>query len=43
MHQKLMIGKCLRKIMTIAPNISYIKEKEICSAYISEINSDCEK
>ena len=28
---------------TIALNILYIKEKEICSAYISNINSNCEK
>ena len=28
---------------TIALNILYIKEKEICPAYISEINSNCEK
>ena len=28
---------------TIALNILYIKEKEICSAYISKINSKCEK
>ena len=28
---------------TIALNILYIKEKEICSAYISKINSNCEK
>ena len=28
---------------TIAPNIWYIKEKEICQAYISRINSNCEK
>ena len=24
-------------------NILYIKEKEICPAYISKINSNCEK
>ena len=29
--------------LTIALIILYIKEKEICSAYISEINSNCEK
>ena len=28
---------------TIAPNILHIKEKEICSAYISKQNSACEK
>ena len=28
---------------TIAPNILYIKEKEICLAYISKINSNCKK
>ena len=28
---------------TIALNISYIKGKEICRAYISKINSNCEK
>ena len=28
---------------TIAHNILYIKEKEICPAYISKINSNCEK
>ena len=28
---------------TIASNISYIIEKEICPAYISKINSNCEK
>ena len=28
---------------TIASNISYIKEKEICPAYITKINSNCEK
>ena len=28
---------------TIASNISYIKEKEICPAYISKNNSNCEK
>ena len=28
---------------TIALNILYIKEKEICWAYISKINSICEK
>ena len=27
----------------IALNILYIKEKEICPAYISKINSNCEK
>ena len=29
--------------LTIALNILYIKEKEICPAYISKINSNCEK
>ena len=28
---------------TIALNILYIKEKEICPAFISKINSNCEK
>ena len=28
---------------TIALNILCIKEKEICQAYISKINSNCEK
>ena len=28
---------------TIALNILYIREKEICLAYISKINSNCEK
>ena len=28
---------------TIALNILYIKEKEICLAYISKINLNCEK
>ena len=28
---------------TIAPNILYTKEKEICLAYTSKINSNCEK
>ena len=28
---------------TIALNILYIKEKETCPAYISKINSNCEK
>ena len=28
---------------TIALNILYIKEKEICPTYISKINSNCEK
>ena len=28
---------------TITLNILYIKEKEICPAYISKINSNCEK
>ena len=27
----------------IALNILYIKEKEMCPAYISKINSNCEK
>ena len=29
--------------LTIALNILYIKEKEVCPAYISEINLSCEK
>ena len=29
--------------LTIALNISYVKEKEICPAYISKINSNYEK
>ena len=29
--------------LTITLNILYIKEKEICSAYISKINSNCER
>ena len=29
--------------LTIALNILYIKEKEICPAYISKNNSNCEK
>ena len=28
---------------TIAFNILYVKEKEICPVYISKINSNCEK
>ena len=28
---------------TITLNILYIKEKEICPAYISKINSNCKK
>ena len=28
---------------TIALNILYVKEKEICPAYISKFNSNCEK
>ena len=28
---------------SIALNILYIKEKEICTAYISKINWNCEK
>ena len=36
-----MIGKRLRKIIqTIALDILYIKEKEICLTYISKINSN---
>ena len=39
-----MIGKCLgKKNATVALNILYIKEKEICPAYISNVNSNCEK
>ena len=37
------IRKDLNYSRTIALNVLYIKEKEICSAYISEINSNCEK
>ena len=29
--------------LTIAFNVLYIKEKEICPSYISKINSNCEK
>ena len=29
--------------LTITLNVLYIKEKEICPAYISKINSNCEK
>ena len=29
--------------LTIAFNILYIKEKEICPGYISKINSNCKK
>ena len=29
--------------LTIALNISYIKERKICPAYISKINWNCEK
>ena len=29
--------------LTIALNISYIKERKICAAYISKINWNCEK
>ena len=36
-----MIGKSMGKI--IAFIILYIKGKEICPAYISKINSNCEK
>ena len=28
---------------TVSLNIVYIKEKEICPAYISKINSNCKK
>ena len=41
-----MIGKCLKKKNnnpTNALNILYIKDKEICAAYISKINSHFEK
>ena len=39
-----MIGKRLRKKnLTNALNILYTKEKEICPAYISKINSNCQK
>ena len=38
-----MIAKRLRKNnLTIALNILYIKEKQICPAYISRINSNSE-
>ena len=29
--------------LTVALNILYMKEKEICPDYISKINSNCEK
>ena len=32
-----------KKNPAIAQNILYTKEKEICTAYISKINSNCEK
>ena len=32
-----------KNIPTIALNILYIKEKEICRAYVSKINSNCKK
>ena len=39
-----MIGKTFEKnIPTIARNILYLKEKEICPAYISKINMNCKK
>ena len=38
-----MIGKRLRKKIRQLHNILYTKEKEICLAYISKINSNCEK
>ena len=39
-----MTRKCLRKNNpTIALNILYIKEKEICPSYIPKYNSTCEK
>ena len=41
-HQKLNIGKDLKKKLTIALNILYIKEKDKCQEYILQINSDCE-
>ena len=37
-----MIGKRLRKIIRQWLLILYIKEKEICPVYISEINWNCE-
>ena len=38
------IGNNLQKNnLSIALKVLYIKETEICSAYISEINSNCEK
>ena len=41
-HQKLNIGKDLKKKLTIALNILYIKEKDKCQEYILQINSNCE-
>ena len=38
-----MIGKCLRKIIQQLLLILYIKEKEICPTYTSNINSNSEK
>ena len=39
-----MTGERMRKIiLTIALNVLYIKEMEICPAYISKINLDFEK
>ena len=38
-----MIGKRLKKIIRQLLLIFCIKEKEICPAYISKINSNCEK
>ena len=40
-YQDQVIGKSMGKI--IAFIILYIKGKEICPAYISKINSNCEK
>ena len=38
-----MIGNCLRKTIQQLLLIFCIKEKEICPANISKINSNCEK
>ena len=42
-HQKLMATKCLRKVIQQLLMFFYIKEMEICLAYISKINSNCEE
>ena len=37
-------GKTIGKnSSTVALNVLYIKEKEICPAYVSKINSNCKK